>query len=280
MAQFPVLNESAYVSHIGPLLHRGANPSTHLAEVRYPVQSAPVISVVKLMHPDGLSACNEAISWLFLRAAGINAPKHAAILVLSQAKAVQVLGRGCVPADWVSCGHVLAWASQKLDFGSIQAVFAGTEADAKWLGVLRSSKGAAIAAFDEMFFNIDRNTGNVLFTRSGSCVPIDHEMVFGQQNWLHADLQHAATPSDSLRVLRRAHAGGKLSTSDYNQVCSHMVLLAQQHESALTACQDEIRQLLANVYPKQADELASRILTFVGERAAQQWLQDRLGVIG
>lgn len=279
MSQFPVLNESAYVSHVGPLSHRGANASTHIAEVRYPVQSAPVISVVKLMQPDGLRACNEAISWLFLRAAGISAPKHAAILVLSHAKAVQVLGRKGVPDEWVHNGHVLAWASQKLEFGSIQAVFAGTEADTKWLEVLRSAKGAAIAAFDEMFFNIDRNTGNVLFTRGGTCVPIDHEMVFGQQNWLSADLQHSSAPGDSMRVLLRARDGRKLPQDEFERVCSHMVHLAQQHEGALSACQDEIRNLLVRVYPKQAAAAAQRILSFVGERATQQWLQDRLGVI-
>lgn len=54
------------------------------------------------MQPDGPCACNEAISWLFLRAAGLSAPKHAAILVLSQDKAVQVLGRKSVPTGWVN----------------------------------------------------------------------------------------------------------------------------------------------------------------------------------
>lgn len=82
-----------------------------------------------------------------------------------------------------------------------------------------------------------------------------------------------------MRVLMRARDGRKLPQSEFQSVCSHMVLLAHQHEGALRACQDEIRNLLAHMYPKQALELASRILSFVGERAAQQWLQDRLGVI-
>ncbi|WP_343593900.1 hypothetical protein [Paracidovorax wautersii] len=279
MTQFPVLGEHAYVSHVGPLTHRGANATTHLAEVRYPVQSAPVISVVKFMQPDGLRACNEAISWLFLRAAGISAPKHAAILALSHAKAVQAVGRQSVPEEWVQQGHVLAWASQKLDFGSIQALFAGSEADAKWLDVLRSAKGAAIAAFDELFFNIDRNTGNVLFTRSGVCVPIDHELVFGQQNWLTGELQHLSSPGDSLRVLVRARDARKLPLAEFDNVRNHMVHVAQAHEGALRACQDEISSLVAQVFPTQAADLARRILSFVGDRATQQWLQDRLGVI-
>lgn len=279
MTQFPLLRDNAYVSYIGPLSHRGANASTHIAEVRYPVQSAPVMSVVKLMQPDGLRACNEAISWLFLRAAGISAPKHAAILVLSHAKVIQVLGRNSAPAEWVSSGHVLAWASQKLDFVSIQAMFAGSQADTKWLEVLRTAKGAAIAAFDEMFFNIDRNTGNVLFTRGGACVPIDHELVFGEQNWLSGELQHSSTPSDSMRVLLRARDGRKLPQTEFEKVCNQMVHLAQQHEGALRACQDEISNVLERVYPEQAAQCAQRILSFVGERAAQQWLKDRLGVI-
>lgn len=258
--------------------HRGANISTHLAEVRYPVQSAPVISVVKFMQPDGIRACNEAISWLFLRAAGISAPKQAAILVMSHAKVVQAVGRQCVPEEWVHQGHVLAWASQKLEFESIQALFAGSEADVKWLEVLRSARGAAIAAFDELFFNIDRNTGNVLFTRSGACVPVDHEMVFGQQNWLTGDLQHLPSLGDSMRFLTRARDARKLPQAEFDKMRNHIVHVAQAHEGALSACQDEISHLIAHVYPKQATELGRRVLSFVGVRAKQHWLQDRLGV--
>lgn len=46
---FPLLGDAAYVTYVGALAHRGANPTTHLAEVRYPVQTAPVVSVVKLL---------------------------------------------------------------------------------------------------------------------------------------------------------------------------------------------------------------------------------------
>src|SRR5256885_11690158 len=77
MSSFPVLSDHDYLNFVGAIRHRGANESTHVAEVRYPVQRAGVTSVVKLMRPDGIGLCNEAIAWLFLRAIGLPVPQHA-----------------------------------------------------------------------------------------------------------------------------------------------------------------------------------------------------------
>lgn len=160
---FPLLGDSHYGAFVGPLSHRGgANPSTHIATVRYPVQTAPIISVVKLMPADGLRACNEALAWLFLRANGVRVARNAAILSLTEAKAVKVLGRKLVPKTLVHDKHVLAWAAQQFDYRSIQALFSGSMADERWLDMLQTVEGAAIAAFDETFLNVDRNPGNVL----------------------------------------------------------------------------------------------------------------------
>lgn len=42
----------------------GANQTRHIAELRYPVQPAPVLSVVKFLEPNCLAASNEAIAWM------------------------------------------------------------------------------------------------------------------------------------------------------------------------------------------------------------------------
>lgn len=277
--RFPVLGSSSYLTYVGPLTNLGANPSTHLADVRYAAHGAPVISVVKLLPADGLKACNEALAWLFLRAAGVSCPKNAAIMTLSEAKAVKVLGRKCVPHHFVQDGLVMAWAAQKLEFKSIQALFAGTQADTHWLGVLRTVNGAAIAAFDEAFLNIDRNTGNILFTSASSCVPIDHEMTFGTQNWLTGALAHLPKDGDSLRTLINATASGKMSMTELNTVYNRMAFHAQKHSQALQDCSTQMAQLISKVYPKQAKELTSRVLSFITERTALVWMEERLGVV-
>lgn len=276
---FPVLGNSSYMTYIGPLTNLGANPSTHLADVRYAAHGAPVISVVKLLPADGLKACNEALAWLFLHAAGISCPKNAAILTLSESKVVKILGRKRVPHHLVQGGKVMAWAAQQLEFKSIQALFAGTQADTRWLGVLRTLNGAAIAAFDEAFLNIDRNTGNILFTSASSCVPIDHEMTFGTQNWLTGTLTHLPKDGDSLRTLKNAASSGKMPMTELNTIYNRMAFHAQRHSQAMDECRAQMAQLIAKVYPKQADDLTSRVLSFIAERTALAWMEERLGVV-
>lgn len=267
------------MTYVGPLNHLGANPSTHLAEVRYGSHGSPVISVVKLLPADGLKACNEALAWLFLHAAEMPCPKNAAILTLTEAKAVKVLGRKCVPHHCVHGGRVIAWAAQQLEFNSIQALFAGTQADARWLEVLRTVNGAAIAAFDEAFLNIDRNTGNVLFTSVSSCVPIDHEMAFGTQNWLTGALTHLPKNGDSLRTLKNAAASGRMPMAELGTAYNRMAFHAQRHSKALQDCRAQMEQLIAKVYPRQANELTLRVLSFITERTALAWMEDQLGVV-
>lgn len=278
-APFPVLGDAAYVTYVGDLTYRGgANSSTHIAEIRYPVQTAPVISVVKLLPADGLAACNEAMAWLFLRAAGIASPRTAAILTLSEKKAVDILGRKQVPKKWVSNGYIRAWAAQQMDFRSIQVLFAGSKSEERWIALLQTAQGAAVAAFDEAYLNIDRNTGNILFSSDSSFVPVDHEQCFGLQNWLIGDIQQLNIDGDSIRQLKTAVRGGKVCDTDLQQAYGKIVFHAEQHAASLQACQAHMSELLSRVYPSDGDLLAQRVLSFVTERTAQNWMKDRLGV--
>lgn len=276
---FPLLSDPDYITYIGPLSIRGANPTTHLAEVRYPVQSAPIISVVKAMPPTGLLACNEAIAWLLLRATGLPSPRNAGVMTLTESKAVKVMGRKAIPAALVREGHVLLWTAQKLDFSSIKALFAGTKGDARWVALLKTVQGAAIAAFDEALLNLDRNTGNVLYISADACAPIDHELSFGTQDWIHHDLLHLPTDGDSLRTLKHGVASGKLAISAYAEALNRMVFHAERHGQALQACSAHIADFLSRVFPDQHEEMTERVLSFVAARTAQQWIKDRLGVV-
>ena len=277
---FPILGDSHYAAYVGPLAHKGgANPSTHIATVRYPVQSAPIISVVKLLPADGLRACNEALAWLFLRANGVRVARHAAILSLTEAKAVQVLGRKLVPKALVHDKHVLAWAAQQFDFRSIQALFSGSNANERWLAMLQTVEGAAIAAFDETFLNVDRNPGNVLYASPDAGIAIDHELCFGTQNWRSGALSHLKMDGDSLRVVRRAVSTNKLSRQEMGQIFNSMVFHGQRHGQALRACEGHMIDFLTRIFPTEAEQLSPRVLSFIAERTAQRWMEERLGVV-
>lgn len=278
-SEFPLLDDRAYVSYIQRLDSIGANPTTHIAEIRYPVQTAPILSVVKFLDPNCLAASNEAIAWLFLRAAGFAAPRNAAILALSAKKAREVVGRKVFDESLVTQDHVIAWASQKLDFRSIKAYFAGSRADAEWVGLLKTLHGAQIAAFDEVFLNADRNTGNVLYVGRDSCIPIDHEQIFDRHDWIGGEIPATQRDSDSLRVIKRAYEGGMLGVTAFNDIKNKMVHYAQQHGPALEACKEQISILVAKVFNANAEALEERVLRFVSERTTEHWMETRLGVV-
>lgn len=280
MSSFPILRDSHYLSFLSPLEYRGANPSTHIADVRYPVQHAGVKSVVKLLPCDGLKACNEAISWMLLCALGLPTPKNAAILLLSEKKAKAAMGRGVVTSEFVNNGYVLAWAAQMQEARSIRALFVGSAAERQWLEVLRTDTGSKVAAFDEVMHNRDRNTGNVLYHGSASCMPIDHEQVFNFQNWQAADLTHSAEFGDSLRVLDRAYRSNKLKDDEWKSITNAMILHSQGYAGALDACRDQMVDLLARLYrPEQGSTFAGRIFTFISARCTDQWMQARVGAL-
>lgn len=280
MSSFPVLGDTHYLGYLGPMSHRGANPTTHIADIRYPVQHAGVKSVVKLLPTSGLQACNEAIAWLMLRALGVHAPRTAAIMVMSEKKAKAVLGARLVTQEFVSGGHVIAWASQLHEWRSIRALFAGTAADDKWLQVLRTDAGTAVAAFDEMLHNRDRNTGNILYVNDGSCFAIDHEQIFDYQNWLAADLKHSDECADSLRVLERAYRSDKLKADEWKRITNAMIYHSQGHGEALNACRKQVEELLGRLYQSSpGSAFASRILNFISARCTDQWMQARVGAL-
>lgn len=281
MAAFPVLSEAAYVDYLGHLQHRGANATTHLALIRYPVQAAPMASVVKYMPADGLKACNEALAWLFLRAAGVRTPPYAALIVLSEAKARRVLGRRTrLPDCLISSGMVLAWAAQQQPALSIRALFKGAAADDRWLKALCTFEGAALAAFDEAFLNMDRNTGNVLYASPEQFLAIDHEQLFGLHDWVQSAPRSTTISSDSLRTLRAGAAQRRISTQQHDTALSRMVAAAQRHGAALQACQAQMTALLLQLYPDRGAAVAAGVLSFAAERTLEHWMSERLGVVG
>lgn len=275
----PILGDRSYVSYVGPLSHLGANPSTHLAEIRYPVQHAPVVSVVKWMPPNGLGLCNEALAWLFLRGAGVQQTRHAAILCLTHAKAKAAAPSKGLPTALVHEGHVLAWASQKLDYSSLRVLFAGTEGDRRWAKLMTSVLGTAIVAFDEAFLATDRNNGNLLYISDEACIPVDHEHIFGLHDWTRGPLPSTSAKSDTLRRLESEHRIRRLSVLEFQEACNRIVFHAQRHQNALEATRDEMRHLLSSVFPENGARYADHVLSFAAERTARHWMEHRLGVV-
>lgn len=278
-AAFPVLGDTSYVGYVGPMSYLGRNLSTHLAEIRYPVQQKPVISVVKWMSPSGVGICNEALAWLFLRGAGVRQSTHAGILCLTATRVKLVNPKSPHLKSVVHNGRVLGWSSQYLDFQALKVVFAGTEGDRKWAKAMTSLQGAAIAAFDEAFLAADRNAGNLLYISDEDCIPIDHEQLFGMHDWTSSLIPPSSLKSETMRRLENEHRSRHLSDDRYAEGLNRIVFHAQKHRYALQATQDEMTELILRVFPESGMRYAERVLLFVTERTAARWMENRLGVV-
>lgn len=276
---FPILGDEGYAGYLAPLTHTGSNPTTHVAEVRYPVQHAPVASVVKLLHPSRPNLCNEGLAWLFLRGAGVAQPPKAAILVLSETKAVDAVAPKKLIKPYVTKKRVLAWASERLNHRSIAALFSGTKGDRKWAKLMCTVEGSAIAAFDEAFYNIDRNNGNLLFVDDHSCMAIDNETLFGLHDWTAGPIPATTLESHTLREIKACHSRKVISTLEmakiYNQIAHH----AEAHSNVLAAVQQDMTHLIKQLYGKKSDVMAGHVLSFLTARTAQNWMNQRVGVM-
>ncbi len=276
---FPILGDDSYTGYLSPLAQLGANPTTHVAEVRYPVQHAPVASVVKLLPTSGTFIGNEGLAWLFLRGAGVPQPPKAAVLVLSERKATDALGSAKLVKPYVSNKRVLAWASERLNHRSISAVFAGTKGDRKWARLMCTVEGSAIAAFDEAFYNIDRNNGNVLYVNDESCLPIDNETLFGLHDWTAGPIPSTVIESHTLREIRACHKKRYLSTSQMASMYNHIAHHAEKHSHVLATVQQDMAQLLGQLYGPKSAKMMGHVLSFLAARTAQNWMNQRVGVL-
>lgn len=276
---FPILGEGSYAGYLSPLPQLGANPTAHVAEVRYPVQHAPVPSVVKLLQPTATGLGNEGLAWLFLRGAGVVQPPKAAILVMSERKAAAVLESPKLVKPYVHGKRVFAWASEQLNYRSISALFVGTKGDKKWARLMCTVEGSAIAAFDEAFYNTDRNNGNVLYVNDDACIPIDHEALFGLHDWTTSPIAPTTIESHTLRELRACHKKRYLSGAQMANLFNHMAHHAEKHSHTLAAVQQDMCQLLRQLHGDKSATVVTHVLSFLTARTAQNWMNQRVGVM-
>lgn len=275
LTPLPVMGGDAYVDTVGPLELRGANPSTHLANVRYPGQPRPQLSVVKLVPPR--EACNEGLAHTFLQAAGVPAPRTAALLLLPAPLAVQAVGLAAAQ-HYVHGNLALAWAAELLPHRSLRALFKGRSADDEWLRLLTTAAGAQLAAFDEAFGNIDRNTGNVLFAARNECWAIDHGQLFHMHDWM-LGVPPDAGHSDPVRTLHRAQRGGRLAAAAYEQACARLVAAADRHRDAFVACRRAMCAVITSVYGYDGEKGANHVLRHVARRTMRGWMATRIGML-
>jgi hypothetical protein len=147
---------SHYERYNGPIGLRGANQTTHTAEVRFPDGAA--LAVVKAFPVGEKGWLNEAVAWTVGRALGIPVPPKAMLLAVAPSELAAATDPELAIAHrhWAASGPIVMWCASRLDVKPPQNVWR-----MNWeAAVIKGASGQRLAAFDGWFGNCDRIAEN------------------------------------------------------------------------------------------------------------------------
>lgn len=262
-----ILNATAWREYRGRPSSAGINETTHLAKIAD--ESGRLRDCfVKLLKPNTPALLCEALGWLLARAAGVQCPEFAAIVLVPVA---ELRRHGPLPSEFDRAALAPAWCSEIVAGKSVRQVHKMSFVLAR-VACLRSKDARKIAAFDQWSDLRDRNFGNVIQSSKGGYVAIDHETLLHDLLWApsgttwgeHSLLQHAR------KVLKSA---------DFQRFQLDMAEAAKGHDDALDLAQASMDELIVKLLPAHASELGAAIKGALRERSAPGWMSDKLKVI-
>ncbi len=265
---------SHYIRYNGPIGSRGANQTTHTAEVRFP--GAPGLAVVKAFPFSDKGWINEALAWALGMELDVGVPPAAMLLAASSddlAGATEpelVLARN----QWGSAGPIILWCASRLEIKSPQHVW-----PIAWERVVMSKPfGRRLAAFDAWLGNCDRIAQNAPYwTTKGRLAAIDHERLAFNQDWLRGHPIHidksGGVITHLMKEIREAINKKKIKTTDAKALIAELVQMSEEHSSALDAVRASSEQLVSMNFGTPA---ADRLHTFLLERASSEFINERL----
>lgn len=213
----------------------------------------------------------EGLGWLLAQASGVNVPPFAAVLRVPLAELGQAM---TLPAFVAGHSEYLGWCVEIVDGNAIAQVN-------RWLfwiaraQCLKAKNTSVIAAFDYWADNQDRNYGNVIRSKDGQYVAIDHETLLHETVWsTYTNLQFKLNS-----LLKEAEA--TLSPNQLHLFRCSMALAAKDHLAAISTAKMAGLKFTQDLIPDTAfaTQLWSEIETFLTLRAQVDWLSRELGVI-
>lgn len=262
-----ILDASAWREYRGRPSSAGINETTHLAKIAD--KSGRLRDCfVKLMQPNTPALLCEALGWLLARAAGVQCPDFAAIVLVPVA---ELRRHGPLPSTFNGSAVAPAWCSEIVVGKSVRQVHKMSFVLAR-ANCLRSKDARKIASFDQWSDLRDRNFGNVIQSSKGGYVAIDHETL------LH-DLLWAPSGTTWTQHSLLEHARKALKSGDFQRFQLDMAAAAKGHEQALEAAQVSIDEIIVKLLPAHAPTLGAAIKGALRERSAPGWMSDKLKVI-
>lgn len=264
---------SHYVRYNGSIDKRGANPTTHTAEVRFP--GKPALAVVKAFSLNNHGWANEAIAWALGNCLGVVMPPQGMLLLVAPGELADEKDPELVSAhnQW-GTGAIVLWCASRLDIKNPQNVWS-----VRWERVVMSKPyGRRLAAFDAWLGNCDRIAQNAPYwSNKGMVAAIDHERLAFAQDWrvgvpIHMD-RLDVHQTHLMKVIREAIAAKKIKAADLNDLVAELGVMSSAHEGSLTAIRAEATKLVGDNFGAAA---AGHLLTFLADRATTAFINERL----
>lgn len=267
-----ILPSSAWIEFRGAPRSKTLNEGAlHFAIVKGSdgTQRKCAVKLIDLSTRPGLLC--EGLGWLLAQASGVNVPLFAAILRVPLTELNKAM-----PLPSFVDGHAeyLAWCVEIVEGKAVSQV----QKWFFWLSRLRclyAKNTPVIAAFDYWADNQDRNYGNVIRSKDGQYIAIDHEAILHEALWnKYFGLQF------SLNSLLE-DAKSKLTPSQLHKFKCEMALASKIHDNALKSIKTVGLNFFCSLIPDQSSAITlwAEIETFLALRAQLGWLSDELRVI-
>ena len=266
-----ILPSTAWRGFRGKPSRNGLNPTTHLAIVadQNGAERRCFLKFIDVERSPGLLC--EGLGWLLASSAGVRVPEFAAIVMVP----IVELSRSVDLPSWLSSyTEYPAWCVQVVDGKSVAEIH-------KWFfwfrrnQCLKSNDAPVVAAFDIWTNNQDRNYGNVIRSKQGGYVAIDHEVLLHELIWKNIyGLEYKERS-----LLKEAMC--RLASKDCHEFKCSAALAADQHNAALVHSWQDVSRYFHDIVPNAASQssVLTEIYNYLNDRSMQGWMSNELGVI-
>lgn len=266
----PILPPSAWREFRGEPKQKGLNKTTHRAIIQ---------DATGKLHHCYVKGCplgwptplTEALGWLLAEALGLPRPEFAALVLVPLNKLRKSMQ---MDQHWLHHSEMLAFCASAVNGKPASQGWRFT-ADWRASRLYKRPEIARISAFDQWVDNQDRNTGNLIVTRGGNCIPIDNEYVLYSLLWagkVPFDITHNSLLAESINYL---------TPVDYEQFLVDIAYQGKLHEAAFITAASKLQQMIHSLIPDTvvADSLWANVEQFLANRSNPHWLSTQLGVI-
>lgn len=213
---------------------------------------------------------NEAIGYALAKVKGLKVVPRAGFVLLNKEQVNQ-------PPAWV-LPEMPAWFSEAVGHPSLSRFLNLTDRGTphtlhllKTQLKARSEETAALAAFDETIFNIDRNPGNLL--ADGTL--IDHGSILGGETWHHHQLPNMANQKNpNNRILQYLGDHAEELPFKNTRLQSAMTQTKKYAEN-----QDTVHTLLRETLYDSDPEMAQAVIDFIEKRTTSANSRTAIGLV-